>query len=413
MYYRLAIRTSKDSTPPPKVETAKSASRYNASMDSIYLDHNATTPLDPAVADAMAAVWAAGPTNPASQHAWGRQARHWLEEAREGIALLLGAKTTGMDADRLIFTSGGTEANHLAIRGIGSTNRRLITSAIEHPSVLATAEQLLSEGWSVERLSANANGMIEIGVLPDLLRFQPALVSLMLGNNETGVMQPIAQAAQICQRRGVPLHTDAVQVVGKLPVKFRELGIAALTCSAHKFHGPQGIGALLLHHGVELTPQMFGGFQQSGLRPGTEPVALVVGMHRAMQRWHEQHFDRTERMARLRDRLERSVIAELPAATIVGKDSPRLPHTSNIAFVGLDRQALFMALDLAGVACSTGSACASGSSEPSHVLMAMRLSEAEIRSSLRFSLGAYTTTEEVDRAAARIIKACKGLQRRI
>lgn len=386
-------------------------SPYNSSMSPIYLDHNSTTPIAPAVAVAMADAWATVPGNPASQHRFGRQARHRLEEAREGIAQLLGAKTTGMDADRLIFTSGGTEANYLALRGLAAKPGHLVTSAIEHPSVLATVGQVEREGWQVDRLPADGRGVVLVDRLGALLRPETRLVSLMLGNNETGVLQPVAEAARICQRRGVPLHTDAVQVVGKLPVNFRELGIAALSCTAHKFHGPQGIGALLVRHGVTIEPQMHGGFQQEGLRPGTEPVALAVGMHAALRLWHDESLDRAARMAQLRDRLERQIVAGVRGAEVVGRDAPRLPHTTNIAFVGRDRQAIFMAIDLAGVACSTGSACASGSSEPSHVLVAMRCAEGVIRGSLRFSLGAFTTATEVDEAATRIIKGCNDLGR--
>jgi cysteine desulfurase len=381
-------------------------------MPPIYLDHNSTTPLASAVADAMADVWTTIPGNAASQHQFGRAARHLLEEAREGIAELLGAKTTGIDADRLIFTSGGTEANHLALRGLAGRSAHLVTSAIEHSSVLATSQQLEREGWQVDRLPANNDGVVQIDRLEDLLSSQTRLVSLMFGNNETGVLQPVAQAADLCRRRGVPLHSDAVQVVGKLPVHFRELGVAALSCTAHKFHGPQGIGALVVRHGVPLEPQMHGGFQQAGLRPGTEPVALAVGMHSALRLWHEERHDRAERMAQARDRFEQQILSGVRASEVVGARSPRLPHTSNIAFVGLDRQALFMALDLAGVACSTGSACASGSSEPSHVLVAMGCCDGVIRGSLRFSLGAFTTAAEVDQAAARIVKACNDLDRR-
>jgi cysteine desulfurase len=268
------------------------------------------------------------------------------------------------------------------------------------------------EGWRVDRLPASLDGAILVGRLKEIVTPQTRLVSLMLGNNETGVLQPIEEAARVCQSFSVPIHTDAVQVVGKLPVNFRELGVTALSCTAHKFHGPQGVGALILRHGAALEPQLQGGFQQRGLRPGTEPVALAVGMHRALQLWHDNQQECIARMVQLRDRLERQVLDGFPAAVVVGGNSPRLPHTSNIAFVGLDRQALFMALDLAGVACSTGSACASGSNEPSHVLVAMGCPEGVIQGSLRFSLGAFTTIAEVDQAAARILKAGNDLQRR-
>jgi cysteine desulfurase len=218
--------------------------------------------------------------------------------------------------------------------------------------------------------------------------------------------------AAICSERGVPLHTDAAQVVGKLPVDFRALGAATMSFAAHKFHGPLGIGALVVRHGVTLAPQLFGGFQQAGLRPGTESVALVVGMLTALELWHAEQEQRRLRLTALRDEFERAILALWPEAIVVGADSPRLPHTSNIAFVGLDRQALFIAFDQAGVACSTGSACASGSSEPSPALVAMGLDEAVFSSALRFSFGATTTAAEVAESSRRILKVCNDLRRR-
>jgi cysteine desulfurase len=234
----------------------------------------------------------------------------------------------------------------------------------------------------------------------------------MLGQNETGVLQPVDEAAAICARRGVPLHTDAAQVVGKLPVDFRALGAATMTVAAHKFHGPVGIGALVVRHGVELRPQLFGGFQQGGLRPGTESVALAVGMCRALELWHGESAERPARMRALRDRFEQAILAGWPTAVVIGRDVDRLPQTSQIAFVGLDRQALFMALDQAGVACSTGSACASGSSEPSPVLLAMGCEPAVVASALRFSVGATTTAWDIDEAAHRILACCNDLRRK-
>jgi cysteine desulfurase len=237
------------------------------------------------------------------------------------------------------------------------------------------------------------------------------LASIMLASNETGVLQPIAEAAAICRRHGVLLHTDATQVVGKLPVNFTELGVDALTATAHKFHGPLGVGILLLRHGVQLAPTMHGGFQQAGLRPGTESVALAIGMLTAIELWQREADARRERMTMLRDRFERAIRTGWPAAFVIGDQSPRLPHTSNIALVGLNRQALVMALDLAGVACSSGSACASGSSEPSPTLLAMGLPEEQISASVRFSLGASTTAAEIDEAARRILNVCNNLRR--
>jgi cysteine desulfurase len=244
------------------------------------------------------------------------------------------------------------------------------------------------------------------------MRPETRLVALILGQNETGVIQPVARLSAICAAHGVFLHTDAAQVVGKLAVDFRALGATTMTVAAHKFHGPLGIGALLVRHGVPLRPQLFGGTQQGGLRPGTESVALAVGMCRALELSHEQQRDRAARMRQLRDRLEAQILGGWPSAVVLGAGSERLPHTSHIAFAGLERQALFMALDQAGVACSTGSACASGSSEPSPVLLAMGCEPAVVASALRFSLGATTTAAEIEEAARRILACCNDLRRR-
>jgi cysteine desulfurase len=358
-----------------------------------------------------------------------------LEDARERIGELLGAKVTGMDADQVIFTSGGTEANNLAVRGlancrVGTAHQmtardgtlvgdapptypsgHIIISAIEHPSITALADEMARSGWHVDRLSVDGRGVIRVDELSDLIRPETRLVAVVLGQNETGVLQPVPELSEICARHRVPLHTDAAQVVGKMPVDFRALGITTMTVAAHKFHGPLGIGALIVRHGTQLQPQLFGGFQQNGQRPGTENVALAVGMCTALELWHAEQNERAARMRGLRDRLELAILGELPAAVVIGKSAERLPHTSHIAFVGLDRQLLFLALDQAGVACSTGSACASGSSEPSPVLIAMGCETPVIGSALRFSLGATTTLEEVDEAARRILRCCNDLRR--
>jgi cysteine desulfurase len=437
----------------------------------IYLDHNATAPILPEVADAVREASLRYHGNPASQHDAGRQARRALEQARVRIAEILGARTTGMDADQLIFTSGGTESNNLALHGLlqppappggrpqfratspllqtdplaepgarRGVAPRLVISAIEHPSIARTAAALhqptappggrapsratsslldadpLAEpgarlGIEVQTLGVDAAGVIRLDQLESLLTPTAQLASIMLASNETGVLQPVAEAAAICRSRGVLLHTDATQVVGKLPINFAELGVDALTAAAHKFHGPLGIGVLLLRHGVQLAPTMQGGFQQAALRPGTESVALAIGMQAALELWQREADDRRERMTSLRDRFERTIVAGWPAAVVIGSQSPRLPHTSNIALVGLNRQALVMALDLAGVACSSGSACASGSSEPSPTLLAMGLPEEQISASVRFSLGAGTTLAEIDEAARRILNVCNNLRR--
>jgi cysteine desulfurase len=387
----------------------------------IYLDHNATTPLLPEVAEAMRACWDEPLLNPGSQHEFGRRARRVLEDARERIAELLGAKTAGVDTDRVIFTSGGTESNNLAIRGLlqratgfsppNAKPAHLIISAVEHPSIRSLADELNRQGQKVGLLAVDEDGVIRVDELEPMLQSNTAAVAAMLGQNETGVLQPVAKLAEVCKRHNVPLHTDAAQVVGKLPVDFRALGAATMTVAAHKFHGPVGIGALIVRSGIDLAPQLFGGVQQAGLRPGTEPVALVVGMRRALELWNDEQHERTTHLRELRDRFERAILAGWPAAIIAGARADRLPHTSNVAFVGLDRQALFIALDQAGVACSTGSACASGSSEPSPVLSSMGLDPRIVSSALRFSFGIATTRAEVDEAAERIIRICNDLGR--
>jgi cysteine desulfurase len=388
--------------------------RYNSkTMTRIYLDHNATAPLLPEVAAAMAECYAAGHANPASQHFAGRRARQIVEDCREAIGRLLGADVDSLEADRLIFTSGGTEANNLALAGLCTAKLAgLAISTIEHPSIVGPAERMEQHGYRLQRLSVTPAGVADLEHLSEILRTPPQLLSLMLGNNETGVLQPVREIAEQCARAGVLLHTDAVQVVGKLPVDFRDLGVAAMSLSAHKFHGPVGIGALLVRQGVELSPLLVGGHQQSGLRPGTEAVALIVGLRTALECWHDEQSERLERMTGLRNQFEQQLRAECSEIVVHGADSPRLPHTSNVSFAGVERQALVMALDLAGIACSTGSACASGSSEPSPVLVAMGLPEGEISSALRFSLGARTTTAEVAESSTLISQIYKDLRDR-
>jgi cysteine desulfurase len=244
-----------------------------------------------------------------------------------------------------------------------------------------------------------------------MLSSRTRLVSVMLGNNETGVMQPVRELAAICRSRGVLIHTDAIQAVGKLPVDFKDLGVDALSLTAHKFHGPTGVGALLVRAGVPLRPTLFGGFQQLGERPGTETIALAAGMQRALELWQVESRQRLARMTAQRDRLEALIRRDVPGAVVIGAAASRLPHTSNLAFPGLDRQAIAMALDLEGVACSTGSACASGSAEPSAVLLAMGLPTNLIDGSIRLSLGADTTDAEIDEAVRRIRKVIKTLDR--
>jgi len=391
-------------------------------MDTIYLDHNATTPTRPEVIDAMAACGRAGHANPASQHQPGQKARHLLEQAREQIASMLGADLSGPKGDRLIFTSGGTEANNLAVLGIargtkgtgtsgtrsqsplsGKQPWRVVVSAIEHPSVLGPAEELLDEGWRVDSLGVTSDGVVRVEMLPGLLAPETRLVSVMLGNHETGVLQPVAELAAVCNDHGVPMHSDAVQVAGKLPIAFRELCVAAMSVAAHKFQGPLGIGALILRHDVAIDPLLYGGHQQAGLRPGTESVALAVGMATALELWRQERETHARRLQALRDRFEIGLRAGYPELVVNGGAALRLPQTSNVALPGLDGQILLVALDAVGVACSVGSACSSGSTDLSTTLLAMGLPRPIVGSSLRFSLGATTTKDEVDEAIRRIL----------
>ena len=380
-------------------------------METIYLDHNATTPIHPEVAAAVAECQRSAYGNPASLHAPGRRAQQMLEEAREGIASLLGANLNGPHPDRVIFTSGGTEANNLAVFGLTARHDgHVVVSSLEHPSVAEPVAELGRRGWRVDRLPVDRNGVVRHDLLSDFLCHDTRLVCVMLANNETGVLQPLGPITTCCAEAGVHVHTDAVQVAGKLPIDFTALGVTTLSISGHKFHGPRGVGALLVRGDVELAASLFGGFQQSGLRPGTEAVPLAVGLHKALAIWQREHPERRARLRALRDRFESGILQSCAEAVVIGRNAERLPQTSNLSFPGLDRQALIMRLDLAGVACSTGSACASGSTEPSASLLAMGLDEAVLDGSLRFSLGAFTTEAEMDEALQRIINAYHDLR---
>lgn len=378
-------------------------------MTRIYLDNNATSFMLPEVADAVWECFCQGLGNPASQHSLGRRARRVLDDAREAIGAILGAQLSGPQADRLIFTSGGTEANNFALQGASGRAGPLVVSGIEHPSVLQTADYLAQAGLACVRLPVDPDGRTLVDALRERLRTPVRLVSVMLANHETGVLQPVQELAAICRERAVWMHTDAVQAVGKIPLSFRQLGVDMLSFSAHKFHGPVGIGGLLVRHGVAPEPLLRGGFQQRGMRAGTEPVALIVGVQRALELWHRDARELSRRLARRRNRFEALLVEQLPDVAINGGHATRVPHTTNIAFGGADRQALLMALDLAGIACSTGSACASGSSEPSPVLRAMGVSEERVRSSLRFSFSRLNDDADVDQAVERIVNAVRGL----
>jgi cysteine desulfurase len=270
--------------------------------------------------------------------------------------------------------------------------------------------QWIEEGWRVDTLSADRDGVVRADRLVELLTPETRLVSVMLGNHETGVLQPVGKLAAICRNAGVPLHTDAVQVAGKLPIDFRGLGVDALAVGAHKFQGPLGIGALLLRHDTPISPLLIGGHQQHGMRPGTESVALALGMLTALRLWQKEQEAHAQRLTALRQRFEQGLAAGYPDLLVHGVNAERLPQTSNIAFPGLDGQILLVALDSVGVACSVGSACASGSTELSPTLLAMGIPNPIVAASLRFSLGATTTVAEIDDAIGRILEVVRSLR---
>lgn len=376
-------------------------------MDVLYLDNNATTPILPAVVEAMRPFVEGTFANPASAHRLGRLARRALEDARESVAALLGAH-----ADEVVFTSGATEANNLALsRGQGSgvsEPAHLVASPIEHPSVSEPLRHLNETGHAVSCLDVDASGVVNVEGLSALMRPQTRLVALMLANHETGAVQPVRRAVDLAG--DVPLHCDATQAVGKLAVDFHALGVSTLSLSAHKFHGPRGVGALLVRRGRRVVPLLRGGHQQQGVRPGTEPVPLVVGLASALRLALSEREARTSHVTRLRERflarLERDACPVLNGPT----DATGIPHTLNLSFPGLKADLLLMSLDLAGVCCSTGSACSSGSLLPSPVLRAMGVSDERLRSAIRFSLGAQLSETEVDEAAARICRVVKRLR---
>ncbi|HEY1066972.1 MAG TPA: cysteine desulfurase family protein [Pirellulales bacterium] len=383
----------------------------------IYLDHNATSPPWPEVIEVVARTLQQGFANPASQHAAGRKARQALEDAREEIAARLGAPAKGPRPDRVVFTSGATEANNLAIFGLtgavaGTPPGRIVTTAVEHPSVREAVQSLRTRGWRVDWAPVDETGRVDLDAFDALLAKPTSLASVIYASHETGVVQPIAELARIAAARGAPLHTDATQAAGKVALDFHSLGVAAMTVGSHKFQGPVGVGALVLRGEIDAAPLLFGGFQQASLRPGTESVSAVLGMLAALRIWDERRDALTSHLLDVRETLVERVRAARPEVLVNGEAAPRLPQVANLAFPGLDRQALLMALDLSGVCCSTGSACASGSSEPSPTLLAMKLPPEVIRSSLRFSVGPTTTREEAIEAAERIAACCERLSPR-
>lgn len=368
--------------------------RWNAVR--IYLDHNATTPPDPPVVEAMAAVLRDEFGNPSSVHYFGQQAKSRLDAARASVASLVGG-----DASELVFTSGGTESDVLALRGAADAleptgRRHLITTPIEHEAVLQTVKALARRGWRVTMLEVGASGIVEAGALEAALATDTSIVSVMHANNEIGTVQPIETLAPIARAHGALFHTDAVQSAGKIPVDVRRLGVDLLSLSAHKFHGPKGVGALWVRRGTRLVAQATGGRQERNRRAGTENLPAIVGAGVAA-RLAAERLAAAGELAALRDRLERGVLDRVPGTIVNGAVDRRVPNTSNIGFDGVEAESLLIALDLEGVAVSTGSACSSGTLEPSHVLKGMGLPLPRTTNAIRFSLGHGNTEAEIDR----------------
>jgi len=371
----------------------------------IYLDSNATTRPFPEVVETIAHHLQHSYANPGSRHVEGQFARKALDDAREKTAELLGA-----EPDELIYTSGGTEATNLALFGASRrTPGTIVLSAGEHPATVESCRELERRGWTLLFLEVDEGGLIREELLPDLPWREIQIVSLILAHNETGVIQNFDTIARLCREHEVFFHIDAVQTVGKIDVNFALLDASALSFGAHKFHGPRGIGGLLLRRGIKLAPTTFGGHQEAGRRPGTEITALACGMHRALDLCLKSVNERHARLATMRDSLQAGIIDAFQTASINGSIEHRLPNTLNIAFPGVDGEAMLIALDLAGIACSLGSTCASGSAEPAPVLLAMNRPEEVYKSSIRFSLSSDNTSAEVEEAITRICSVAQRL----
>ncbi len=363
----------------------------------IYLDHNATTAIDPAVLEAMLPYLTEYYGNPSSIHSPGRVARTAIDNAREQVAQLVGAHPS-----QLIFTSGGTEANNLALNSLAThAVGTMCVSTIEHPSVLEPARQWQKKGWQLELVPVDAGGTVQEAVAMKMLQKRPTLISVMMANNETGVIQPIASLAQFAREHGVIMHTDAVQAVGKIAVDFNTTGAHLMSLSAHKMYGPKGVGALIVDKVLDIPPLLFGGGHEKGRRSGTENVAAIVGFGMAAVLARQQLDQRQQHLLALRTRLE-ATLKTLEGVHIISESAQRLPNTVLIAIPGIEGETLIMSLDAKGIALSSGSACASGDTEPSHVLRAMELDEALARSTLRISVGKDSTQAECDAVIAAI-----------
>ncbi|NLZ93842.1 MAG: cysteine desulfurase NifS [Firmicutes bacterium] len=363
-------------------------------MRKVYLDHAATTPLNEEVLNEMLPYLKEHFGNPSSIHSFGREARRAVEESRERVAAALGAS-----AEEIIFTSGATEANNLAIRGIARAQQKkgnhIITSAVEHHAVYDTCAALQKEGFDVTFLPVDEYGMVSVDAVAAAITDKTILVTIMLANNEVGTIMPIAEIGQLCREHDIIFHTDAVQAIGNIPVNVKDLNVDLLSLTAHKFYGPKGVGALYLRKGTRLNVYHYGGAQERKLRPGTENVPGIVGLGKAIELAVKDLEAKTNRIKVLRDRLQEGLLA-IEHTKLNGHPQQRLPGNLNVSILFVEGESLILSLDLKGIAVSSGSACTSGSLDPSHVLMAMGLDHQTAHGSLRFTLGVNNTEEEID-----------------
>ncbi|HLZ42548.1 MAG TPA: cysteine desulfurase family protein [Candidatus Sulfotelmatobacter sp.] len=361
-------------------------------MRRVYLDNNATTPLLPEVFEAMRPFFTERFGNASSIHHHGQETRAAVENARDAVAGLLGGS-----ASEIVFTSGGTEGDNLAISGLVAPGDHVITSSIEHHAALHACKHLEELGCEVTVLPVYGRSLVDPADVRQALRPKTKLISVMMANNETGALQPLEEISRIAAEAGVLFHTDAVQAAGKVPIDVKRIGCDALTISGHKIHAPQGTGALFVKKGTQLRPMFHGGRHERSRRPGTENVPGIVGLGKAAE-LAVAGFSRgdDQKVAAMRDRLQQGILAQVDEAVVNGDGAPRVPNTTNIRFDHIEGEALVIALDLKGLAVSTGAACSSGAIEPSHVLVAMGLRPEQARASIRFSLGKQTTEEDID-----------------
>ena len=381
----------------------------------VYFDYNATTPMAPEVVETFARVSRDVFGNPSSIHHFGQQAKATIDDARSAVASLLNA-----DSSEIVFVSGGTEADNFAIRGAAEAlepagRRHLIATGIEHEAVLNTLRALTRRGWRTTLIPVDTTGIVSPDRLREAIDTDTALVSVMHANNEIGTIQPIAAFAAIAHERGALMHTDAVQTAGKIPVDVRALGVDLLSLSAHKFNGPKGVGALWIKRGTRMQPTATGGKHERNRRAGTENVAAIAGLGVAARLSVAKMSAEAARVSALRDRLEAGILRTVSGTQVNGAQDQRVPNTTTISFDRVEAESLLIALDLEGIAVSTGSACSSGTLEPSHVLKAMGLPAHRTQNSLRFSLGMFSTQAEVDRVVEvlpKLVDKLRGLTRR-